>query len=135
MLSLLLGAALASSAAPPTPLHARWRACVDTKTNNMDYGICGGAYVKAADAELNVAWKALSAAVAGEPQTKAALLSEQRAWLAYRNTACAFYSIQHDWGREGEVLDAPECVGGVLERRTAELKTYLAFVGPNGQGR
>jgi uncharacterized protein YecT (DUF1311 family) len=74
------------------------------------------------------------AAVATEPQTKAALLKEQRAWLAYRATACGFYSVQADWGRAGEVLDGPECSAGVIERRTAELGAYLAYVGPNGEG-
>ena len=129
MLSILISAALAS-AAPETAPHARWRACVARKTTNYDFDRCGGAYVQAADGELNATWRKLVAAVGGEPQTKAALLAEQRSWLAYRNSACAFYGVQADWGREGEVLDGPECVGGVLEQRTAELKAYLAFVEP-----
>ena len=129
MIAILIGAMLAS-ATPETALHAQWRACVDKKTNNYDFDRCGGAYVRAGDLQLNAMWKKLMAEVAQEPQTKAALLTEQRSWLAYRNNACAFYGIQVDWGREGDVLNRPECIGGVLERRTTELGTYLAFVRP-----
>lgn len=132
MLAILISAALAS-AAPETALHAQWRACTDEKTDNYDFDRCGGAYVKAADAQLNATWQRLMTAVAGEPRTKAALLTEQRSWLTYRNDACAFYGVG-DWGRAGEVLNGPECIGGVLERRNAELGTYLTFVGPTGQG-
>lgn len=133
MLAMLLGTMLASTA-PESALHARWRACTNTKSNNDELGMCATPYLKAADAQLNATWKQLMAAVANEPQTKAALLSEQRAWLAYRNAACGFYGIQADWGRAGEVLDGPECTAGVTERRTMELATYLKYVGPDGQG-
>lgn len=133
MLPILLGAMLAA-APPETALHARWRTCTATKSNNYELGICATPYLKAADAQLNATWQKLMAAVASEPQTKAALLTEQRAWLAYRNDACGFYGIQVDWGRAGEVMDGPECTAGVIERRTMELGTYLKYVGPNGQG-
>ena len=133
MLAILIGAALAS-ATPDTPAHATWRACTAKTGNNYEIGLCGGAYMKTADAQLNAAWRRLMAAVSTEPQTKAALLTEQRAWLGYSKTACAFYGVQADWGRAGEVSDGPECSAGVLERRTAELGAYLAYVGPDGQG-
>ena len=133
MLPMLLGAMLAS-AAPETALHARWRACTATKSNNYELGMCAGPYLKAADAQLNATWQKLMAAVASEPQTKAALLTEQRAWLVYSKTTCTFYSVQSDWGREGEVLDGPECSAVVIEHRTAELEAYLKYVGPNGEG-
>ncbi len=93
-----------------------------------------GPYLKAADAQLNATWKKLMAAVASEPQTRGALITEQRAGLAYRNTACGFYGIQVDWGRAGYVMDGPECTVGVIERRNLELETYLNYVGRNGQG-
>ena len=133
MLAILIGAVLAVTA-PETALHARWRACIADKSTNYEFDQCGGAYVKAADAQLNATWQKLMAAVASDPQTKAAMLTEQRSWLLYRNDACAFYGVQTDWGREGEVLSRPECIGGVLERRTADLGAYLAFVGPKGEG-
>ena len=74
------------------------------------------------------------AAVASEPQTRGELITEQRAWLAYRIIACAFYEIQVDWGRAGYVMDGPECTAGVIERRNMDLKTYLKYVGSKGQG-
>jgi uncharacterized protein YecT (DUF1311 family) len=133
VLPMLLGALLASTA-PETALHARWRTCTATKSNNYELGICAGPYLKDADAQLNATWRKLMAAVAGEPKTKAALLTEQRAWLSYPDTACAFYGVQDDWGRAGEVLDGPECSAEMIERRTAELAAYLDYVGPNGHG-
>ena len=133
MLAILISAALAT-AAPEARLHAEWSNCVATKSDNYGYGVCSGTYMNAAEAQLNAAWKRLMSAVTRDPQTKAAMLTEQRAWLSYRNTACAFYGVQTDWGRTGEVLDGPECKAVVTERRTAELASYLKYVGPNGQG-
>lgn len=133
MIAMLIGAALAS-ATPETAAHQRWRECSASKGDNNQLGLCSGAYVKTADAQLNATWRRLMTAVAREPQTKAALLTEQRAWLGYSKTACGFYGVQADWGRAGEVSDGPECSAGVLERRTAELDAYLAYVGPTGQG-
>ena len=106
MLSPLLGTMLAS-ATHKSALHARSRACTATKSNNFELGMCAGPYLKAADAQLNATWKKLMAAVASEPQTRGAFITEQRAGLAYRNTACGFYGIQVDWGRAGYVMDGP----------------------------
>ena len=63
MLAMLLGTMLASTA-PESALHARWRACTNTKSNNDELGMCATPYLKAADAQLNATWKQLMAAVA-----------------------------------------------------------------------
>lgn len=122
---VLLAAALATQP-QKTVLHANWRTCVVHGKTNLDFAACGEIYVRAADAGLNVQWSRISAAA--DPATKAALLREQRAWLAYRVQVCAFYGLQVQWGREGEVLHRPECVAQVIERRTKELADYRAFI-------
>ena len=74
-----------------------------------------------ADAALNAEWKRLMAAVDG--QTKADLVDEQRAWLAYRRSACKFWA-NGEQGREGQVLHYPGCVASVMEQRTGALAEY-----------
>lgn len=122
ILSLLLLAP-----AQETPAETAWRACVDRTTTNYDWGQCGGDYVRAADAALNAEWKKLMAVVDGE--TKADLIAEEKAWIAYRDGACRFYH-NGNWGREAEVLHYPGCVAGVIEQRTEQLADYREFVDP-----
>jgi len=124
--ALAAGVVLAVAlAAPPTRADALYDRCIDESDgSNAGWGACGSEYVKRADTALNATWKRVHGAAEG--RTKADLLTAQRAWIAYKEVACAFYA-NGDWGREGEVLQFPACLGAVIEARTAELEGYGAF--------
>ena len=51
--------------------------------------------------------------------SKAALLSEQRLWIAYKDKSCAWWLDGR--GREGQVIHYPLCRATVVEDRIALL--------------
>ena len=118
-------AALLLTADPESAAATAWRACIDRTTTNDEWGRCGGDYIRRVDMELNSKWTELMAATQG--QTKADLVTEEKAWIAYKETACRFYE-NGDWGREGQVLHGPACLAQVIERRTRQLSIYLDFI-------
>lgn len=111
-------------AAGPAPARADdvYDRCIDASDGtNAAWAACGSDYVARADKALNATWKRVYGATEG--QTKADLLAAQRAWIAFKETACAFYA-NGDWGREGEVLGYPACVTRIIEARTTDLEAY-----------
>jgi uncharacterized protein YecT (DUF1311 family) len=87
-------------------------------STNVDFGECGGAYMKRADDALNVAWKKVYPLASG--QTAKDLLAEEQAWIAYKDKSCLLYANAEN-GREGQVISYPACRAGVLEARTRDL--------------
>ena len=118
----------------PLTVHAadadtKYDACVDAAGAVMaDMGACGGAWVDREDARLNVAWKQLSAAISDD--SKAALLDEQRAWLAYRDKSCVYYLDEVEYGQNGRYLSYPSCRAAIIAQRTQALKDILEAVEP-----
>lgn len=121
----LIAAALMAQASPALA-DTLYDKCVNATDTNYGWAECGGAYLKRADAALNAAWKQIFAGTTGK--TRADLLKEQRAWIAYKDASCNFYS-NGDWGREGEVLHFYGCRGAVIEHRTAELTVIRETTG------
>ena len=114
MAPLLLAAA--------TPAVAPAKDCMDTAYTNVELAECTGAKVKAADERLNAAWKRLFADEGGSATPAGrTLLSEQRAWIAFREKACAEYFLP-DAGREAEVIHGPLCIASIIDARTNDLK-------------
>lgn len=114
------GAALADTA---------YDRCVnESDGSNVVWASCGAEFVEREDTKLNRVWKALFADTEG--QTKKDLLAEQRAWVKYKELACAFYA-NGDWGREGQVLSYPACEAKVIADRTAVLESYREAIAPN----
>ena len=115
-LSLLGGAANAQ----PSPTLAAVKAlataydrCVDRAGNNLAFGECGGARLRNGDALLNTVWKRVYGRAVGS--SKAALLAEQRLWIAYKDRSCQWWL--NDYGREGQVIHYPLCRAAVIEGR------------------
>lgn len=109
--------------AVPATADEKYDACVEKGMTNADYQDCGSAWIERADAELNVAWRALRA-IASEQSAKL-LLDEQRAWNAYKEKACAFWA-SGEYGTIGSALAYMPCLARVIEARTAELRVYQA---------
>lgn len=104
-----------------------WAECLDTAVTNEEYAACTAAIVDAADVRLNAAWHLIFAKEGGAQTVRGqALLAEQRAWIAFRELACAEYMGPHS-GREEEVIHGPLCVAAIIEARTDDLHTRAAF--------
>lgn len=102
-------------------------ACMSTASSNADFSKCGGDWNAREDAKLNTAWKKIFPLASG--QTKTDLLAEQRAWVAFKEKACALYA-NGDWGREGMVVQFPACMAGVIADRTKALEAIGEFLAP-----
>lgn len=100
----------------------------DSDGTNTEWGQCGGDWIARADKALNDAWKKVHSAISDDDTVKA-LLDEQRAWNNYKEKSCLFYASGY-FGREGEVLSYPTCRAGVIEARTADLKSYFEDTQP-----
>jgi uncharacterized protein YecT (DUF1311 family) len=118
---------LASFLAPaPAGADALYDRCIDESDgSNASWAVCGSEYVARTDTALNATWKRVYGAAEG--RTKQDLLTAQRAWIAFKETACEFYA-NGDWGREGEVLQFPACLASVIETRKEELEGYGEFL-------
>jgi uncharacterized protein YecT (DUF1311 family) len=93
---------------------------MQTAASNTQFAACAGSLVKDTDSRLNASWKRLLALVGGSRTTRgAALLDEQRAWIAFRQKACT--GFWKDQGREAQVLHEPLCVAQIIEDRAADL--------------
>jgi uncharacterized protein YecT (DUF1311 family) len=96
--------------------------CIDESDgSNVAWGQCGSEWVEREDVKLNRTWKKVFSGTEG--QTKEDLLAEQRAWITYKEAACAFYA-NGDFGREGQVLGYPNCQAEIIAERTGRLEAY-----------
>jgi uncharacterized protein YecT (DUF1311 family) len=123
---LALGlAAVAGSAWAQTPsaddrlnhIVETYDACTSKAVTNPDFSICGGARTEADEALLNAVWKTAYGNV--KDASKAALLTEQRLWVAFKDKSCLW--LLDGYGREGQVIDYPMCRASVIEDRIRAL--------------
>jgi uncharacterized protein YecT (DUF1311 family) len=97
---------------------AAFDACMKAASTNVDFGECGGSYMKRADDALNAAWKKVYPLANG--QSAKDLLAEEQAWIAYKDKSCLLYANGEN-GREGQVISYPACRAGVIEARARDL--------------
>lgn len=122
--ALLLALALV-----PSALLAQGRPNCQNPQTQTDMNICAGLDYKAADAELNRAYKAAMAAMKDmdanlPPELKGAekaLRTAQRAWIPYRDKACAAYGFMARGGSMESML-VGTCLADLTRKRTKELK-------------
>ena len=113
--------ALAASLA----LDDGYDACMEAAVTNPDFIKCGGELIARRDAELNRAWKEATADL--DAPTKAALLDEQRLWLAFRDKSCRYWATGA-FGREGQAVHFYTCRAAVIDARIE----YLGGIGDTG---
>ena len=112
----------------PALADAEYGRCIERSDGtNTAWETCGGAWVAREDRQLNETWRRLLPKL--PQQSRADLRTEQRAWIAYKEKACAFYG-NGDFGRDGQVLHGPSCLAGVIARRRGELADIEAFLAP-----
>lgn len=96
---------------------------MDTAQTNAEFAQCSEMKIKEADARMTAAWRKLFADEGGTKTTRGkALLSEQRAWIAFRQIACSEY-LGPDSGREEQVLHGPMCIANIISARAQDLES------------
>lgn len=105
------------------PLAAQAQGCDGTQS---EMNTCSASSYQQADARLNEIYKeAASAAKATGGEAPALLRSAQRAWITYRDAACAAEAAPYEGGSI-QPLIRTSCLKKLTERRTADLhETYL----------
>ncbi|MCA8292578.1 lysozyme inhibitor LprI family protein [Burkholderia sp. AU30198] len=77
-----------------------------------------------ADAELNRRYRALQRRLKGDRDGARKLTEAQRAWIAFRDTECAFQTIGVAGG-SAEPLARAACLEETTQSRSAALQRYL----------
>lgn len=121
--ALALGAVmlLAAGAARADDEYDR---CVQATATNAGYSTCGSALIAREEKQLNATWQHVVSLLRGH--SRADLLTEQRAWNAYKKQSCRVYA-NGTYGRDGVVIHYPVCRAAVIAQRTKELEAYGKF--------
>lgn len=90
--------------------------------SQLEMNQCAGNAYKAADGELNQAYRKLVAML--DAEEKAQLKVAQTAWLKYRDAHCEFVGNQYKGGSIRPMIHA-FCLADVTRNRTAELKGQI----------
>jgi uncharacterized protein YecT (DUF1311 family) len=86
--------------------------------SNLAWGRCGHEWLEREEKRLARSWKRIHAGATGA--TKAALETEQEAWIRFKNSSCQMYE-SGEFGREGQVLGFPICRVRVIAARIKDL--------------
>lgn len=95
--------------------------CAAAQTQT-EMNICWGKEYKAADAQLNAAYREFTSKL--NPEETAQLKATQLAWLKYRDANCEFVADQYKGGTIRPMI-AAICLADVTNARTSELKAQL----------
>lgn len=77
-----------------------------------------------ADKALNETFRQIEHRLADDPGAKTRLVHAQRAWIAFRDTECAFQSSGEDGGSAAPMV-IMACQTALTAERTEQLKAYL----------
>jgi len=124
VVALIASASIAFAQEPTDGVHgagAPLADCIEhSDGTNTAWAICGGAEVERQEQRLNAAWKRVSPML--DPQSRADLLVEQRAWISFKDKSC-LYLANGQRGRQGQVLEFPACRAAVIAERADELES------------
>ena len=126
LLLILAITALAGSATPAfgKTVHSKpWRCHISEHGTNPEWTACMGREVQSQEGRLNRAWQTVLPLL--PEKSKADLLVEERAWIAYKETSCSMWA-NGDWGREGVVLSWGSCRSAVVGARADALEDLAA---------
>lgn len=108
-----------------TPVHQ----CMEGKITNIEWADCKWAEVRAQESLLEKIWNQASTEYWNRNEGYLALLADQKQWELHKKTACEIYSI--DFGREGQVLDYPNCKAQIIAQRIEYLEHLLTALRPD----
>ncbi|MBJ7263194.1 MAG: DUF1311 domain-containing protein [Burkholderiaceae bacterium] len=97
--------------------------CADMSQSGMSR--CVQDRYAAADADLNRVYKSLRDALAGMSEQRTALLTSQRAWLAFRDSHCAFVGTASEGG-SAQSMVVNQCLEMVTRDRIKQLENIAS---------
>ncbi len=129
MISLLLSASVALSA---SAADAEMEQCLDAVSSASDraLGHCAEQRTRRADEWLNEKWNELMRMVGRDSPMGQSLITEERAWIAYKETACA-YLLTEPTGTMERYLLYPSCQQSVIEARVAQIESIIEYTQAN----
>ena len=95
--------------------------CAEAQSQT-EMNICWGKEYKAADAQMNVAYRDFTAKLS--PEETAQLKTAQLAWIKFRDANCEFVADAYTGGSSRPMI-AAMCLADVTSARTSELKAQM----------
>jgi uncharacterized protein YecT (DUF1311 family) len=95
--------------------------CAEAQSQG-EMNICWGKEYKAADAQLNAAYREFASKL--NPEETAQLKTVQLAWIKFRDANCEFVADQYKGGSMRPMV-AAMCLADVTSARTSELKAQM----------
>jgi uncharacterized protein YecT (DUF1311 family) len=95
--------------------------CADAQSQ-LEMNMCWGKQYKAADAQLNAAYREFSSKLNSEETAQ--LKTAQLAWIKFRDANCEFVADQYKGGSMRPMI-AAMCLADVTNARTSELKAQM----------
>jgi|GEM_PF-556699 len=99
--------------------------CMMHAQNDGDFAQCAEEHLEHLDAELNQAWSKVYKPLTNE-KIKAALLNEQRKWIAFKESACLYY-FDDGFGSADRVMSFPACQSNIIGQRIKALWLFSTF--------
>jgi len=101
---------------------ARAQDCADQTQSGLN--ICATAAFRKADDRLNAVYRAITARLKDDADTRALLVTAQKAWLGFRDAECTFLTSPAAQGSIHPMLVA-QCRETLTLKRVAELEPLL----------
>lgn len=111
---------IALGLAPLGPAHAQ--DCADQTQMGLDQ--CAGAAYKKTDAKLNAVYRQIVTRLANDADTKARLVTAQKAWIGFRDAECKFVAGNAEGGSIYPML-VTQCRDALSQKRIEELSAQL----------
>jgi uncharacterized protein YecT (DUF1311 family) len=93
-------------------------------STQTDLNLCADQAYRKSDAELNAAYRTVTARLKDDQATLTKLQSAQKAWLFFRDAECAF-SSGGTTGGSAYPMVLSQCLDKLTQTRTKELRAYL----------
>jgi len=93
-------------------------------STQTDLNLCADQAYRKSDAELNAAYRTVTARLKDDQATLAKLQSAQKAWLFFRDAECAF-SSGGTTGGSAYPMVLSQCLDKLTQTRTKVLRAYL----------
>ena len=101
---------------------AQAQECADQTQMGLDQ--CAGAAYKKTDAQLNKIYGQITARLKDAPDTKAQLVTAQKAWIAFRDAECKFLAGNAEGGSIYPML-VTQCRADLTQKRVDDLAPLL----------
>lgn len=121
--ALSLFGGMAGCLTAQAPAWAAGQNCENAQSQ-MALDQCASQDFKAADANLNAAYRQVVARLKGSPDQAKLLLHAQRAWLDFRDADCAFRGSGVAGGSAYPMI-VTQCRTSLTTQRTGEIKSWL----------